>query len=189
LETTIASPVTLVFFVVLWLFIVAPRWFGLPPHDRPRILRRRIFQILAGTLAFAAILVAERLYVRLSVESGVRGSDEFRMWFFYVWLWTSVLGQGVLAFILAVQRPHATVAEGCLCTLFAGLLMGMATLAVNVAFGGGLGFWFVAHTLCQYANSGALIALPVAALGSGIRFVAAGFRPFPVAAVPVREFD
>ena len=47
----------------------------------------------------------------------------------------------------------------------------MATLAVNVAFGGGLGFWFVAHTLCQYANSGALIALPVAALGSGIRFV------------------
>jgi hypothetical protein len=181
-RTTITSPVTLLFFVALWLFLAAPRWLALALHDRRVVLRLRMFQIHAGVMVFAAILVAERLYMRLSIDAPQRGSDEFKIWFMQVWLWTGLLLQGGLAFVLTVRQPAATVAEACFCTLIAGLLMGAATLAVNVAFGGGLGFRFVVDTLCQFADGGALVVLPVAALGAGIRFVAAGFRPFPVTA-------
>jgi hypothetical protein len=125
--------------------------------------------------------------VRLSVDAEVRGSDEFKIWFFYAWLWTGALLQGGLAFVLPVRRPASTVAESCFCTLAAGLLMGVAMLAANVAFGGGLGLGFVVNTLCQFANCGALVALPMAALGSGIRFVVTGFRPLPFAAVAARR--
>jgi hypothetical protein len=90
--------------------------------------------------------------------------------------------QGGLAFVLAVRRRAATVAEACFCTIMAGLLMGMTVLMVNVAFGGGLGFQFVVNTLYQFANCGALVALPAAALSSGIRFVIVGFHPLPVTA-------
>ena len=186
-RTMIVSPVTLLFFVVLWLFVAAPRWLGLVPQDRRRVLRRRKFKVIVGTLVFAAILVAGRFYLQFSVEAGLRGSDEFKVWFLYFWLLTGALLQGGLAFILTVRPPVATVAEACFCALVAGLLMGMVMLAVNVAFGGGLGMGFVVNTLCQFASGGVFTALPMAALGSSIRFVATGFRPLPVAAAAARQ--
>lgn len=177
----IMSPVMLLFFVVLWGFLVLPRWLGLLPQERRRILRRRMVQVQSWTLVFAAILVAARLYVRQSVEVDLRNSEDFKIWFFYAWLWTGVLLQGSLAFLLTVRRPAATIGEASLCALLAGLLMGVATLAVNLAFGGGLGVAFIVDTLCQFAISGVLTAVPMATLGSSLRFVAAGFRPLPVA--------
>jgi hypothetical protein len=42
------------------------------------------------------------------------------------------------------------------------------------------------NTLCEFAISGALAAVPMAALGSSLRFVAAGFCPLPVAATAAR---
>jgi hypothetical protein len=64
--------------------------------------------------------------------------------------------------------------------LLAGLLMGVAALGINLAFGGGLGIWFAVTTLCQFANAGGLVAAPVAALSAALRFMTAGFRPLPI---------
>ena len=79
-------------------------------------------------------------------------------------------------------RPAATITESCLCTLVEGLLMGVSTLAANLAFGGSLDMVFLVNTLIEFANAGALATMPMAALGSSLRFVAAGLGPLPAAA-------
>jgi hypothetical protein len=180
INATITTPAMLLLFLLLWGFVTLPRWLGLPPVERRHVLRRRARQVLVWVLAFAAILVAGRLYVRLTVEAGLRGSDEFKIWFFYLWLQAAALMQGGLALFLALRRPQATLSEACFCALLAGLLMGVAALGINLAFGGGLGIWFAVTTLCQFANAGGLVAAPVAALSAALRFMTAGFRPLPI---------
>lgn len=180
----VASPSTTLFFLLLFLFLAAPRWMGLAPEERRRVLRRRGRQVLAGAALFTVLILAERLAVRRMVAPEVRETDQFRLWFFFAMVLTGAALQAGLAFWMALRRPVASIGETCFCTLCAGLLMAVAMLALNLAFGGGLDFSFARNTLCQFANTGAMAALPMAALGAGLRFMVSGFRPLSVAAVP-----
>jgi hypothetical protein len=178
-------PTTTLFFVALWAYVALPRWIGLEPADRAVVLRRRLRQVLAWTLAYAALLIIGRIVAVQVFAPELRATADYKIWFFGVWLLAASLLQGGLALSMSLRRPQATVAEACCCALLAGLLMGFVTLAVNRAVGGGLELSFVVNTLCQFINNGAFAALPMAVLGSGLRFAAARFRPLPTRTVAV----
>jgi Zn-dependent protease with chaperone function len=174
------SPLVLLFFLVLWLFIVAPRWIGLPPRSRSAVLRRRTVHCLNWTLAYAALVLGLRLYVTQLATPEMRDTPEFKIWSFGLYLSVAALLQGGLAFFMVLRRPAATIGEACFCTLLAGILMSIAVLAINRAASGGLSVDLVVNTVCMFANAGAFVALPVSALGAGLRFIIEGFRPMPV---------
>ena len=65
--------------------------------------------------------------------------------------------------------------------MIAGVLMSAVFLFVNLAFGGSVDVSFAGTVTASIANQGAVAALCIGALGAGMRYALAGFRPLPLA--------
>ncbi len=185
LHATNLHPITLLLLGLLWLHPAMPRLIGTLPTFRDSVLRHRGFQVLHWALAYLALIITVRLVVRTLAPPELRAVEQFRLELFYAFVLLAVVLQGGLALLMSLRRPVATIGEACFCTIVAGLSISTVALVVNVAVGGGIDLPFVIVTACLFVNYGALAALPMAALGSCLRFAAAGFRPLSIRAAPL----
>jgi Peptidase family M48 len=146
-------PLVMTLVVTVWAFPLAAsvwarglpsapiaRWASLDPSSRPLRLtrtptnvRRAIGAGLVAGACIAIVFIALRLLVRATLPDTTRATDEFALAFFYWSIVVALLGQGVIAAVVALRTTGAPVLHGLLAAFVTGIAAALALVALSPA--------------------------------------------------------
>ncbi len=148
-------------------------WAFLDPAPAPKLpteesirVRRILLHALVLALVYAALAAGIRLLARWALPESVRASDDYLLALAGVLYIMAAVLQAGFAFYVAARARRQPVAQAMFAAFAAGLMMAVASLAVNKLWGGGLDPDFVRDYVCFTVNVGALLSLPLALIAN-----------------------
>jgi hypothetical protein len=134
--------------------------------------------LVVGFLYWGVLLLI-RVGARLSFPEAVRNTDDFLLAFYLVQVTIAALMQAGLAAVVAGWVRRLGALHGLFSAFVAGCVMTVGLLTLNLVFGGTANPKFVWDTFSQIVNEGALLALPVAWVVSGLAELVRRMRERP----------
>ncbi|MBD2211282.1 M48 family metalloprotease [Nostoc linckia FACHB-104] len=115
---------------------------------------------LKGGLIYCCLLVAIRLLLRVTLPEAIKETDSIKLMIFYVaHVGLAALIQTGIAVKVSKKVKELSIAHGLLAAFVTGCVMSIATLSINLMFGGTIDVQFVWLVFSHILNLGAFLAL------------------------------
>jgi hypothetical protein len=124
---------------------------------------------LAGAAVFVVMNALIHVFVHYALPAAERDQPDFKLAFFAVQVLMAVVVQGFVGAAAAAQPGPLPVIRGLFAAFSAGILLALAILGINLAFGGTISVSFLLLTVSVVVNLGAVVALPLAVMLLAIR--------------------
>jgi hypothetical protein len=148
-----------------WVWLGPTPGQAIPLDRKPVPFRLALFVAIAGALLFCGVMVAMRLWLRLSVPLAIREMATFKL-ALVDWIFSrAAVAQGVIAIVTAAWARRSGTLLALLAAFIAGCVITIGTLSSNVLlFGGQINLDFTWIMLSGIVIPGGLLAVLLAPL-------------------------